>query len=212
MLWPLPHPDESLLLNQSGSHLLPLDDMSVSFSTGPIPHHPHHHPVPMPEINEEENEDDVGNASADMRNLLIGLRQPEAKKEALQSSVLPKALTMSVRRVDQLRPPSSSGGQSGCGDESVLFEPNEERDKALLACSTASYRDHRDSPVNPRVVSIQAERSAELQTPVKARADNEGDATVSDGGSGTPASEVSSPRLGDLLDGWHTNEMSTIEM
>lgn len=171
-------------------------------------------------IGEEDEEEDLDDR--DMANLLNGLsdsciggRPPSSMTDSI-SSILPSSLTSSTRHAlskSQKGPPDVAESLSASTSSSVTIMDNNENDeRSLLACSTASYRTHRDSPARPRMVSIQAERFAlgageAEQTPMKGRLSFGSDASNLSGESrrssgGSSAAESSSGDVRDMLKGW----------
>ncbi|ORY80706.1 hypothetical protein BCR35DRAFT_89517 [Leucosporidium creatinivorum] len=206
-LLPLPSDSDcSLLMNEGGSFLLngshdaetTLDSFGPSGGFGNLSG-----------IGEEE-EDEAGD-DRDMANLLNGLsdsciggRPPQENI----SSILPSSLTSSTRHAlsksQNGRPVADS--LSASTSSSVTIMDNEEHERSLLACSTASYRTHRDSPARPRMVSIQAEKIEEEgeKTPMKGRISlgNGSEGGDLSGESRRSSGASSSGDVRDLLKGW----------
>lgn len=138
-----------------------------------------------------------------MRNLLRGLGN------SLIGGRAPSSL---------LLPPTAQTTKAG----SALFEgeqpPSSAHEKSLLAASTASYREYRDSPARPRAVSEEAEKwsEGEEKTPMRHHrldALHEGGTPTSAGGSsGTGSGTESSGDVAAMLRNWRGDEMATKEM
>lgn len=182
-------------------------------------------------IDEGDEDEEGGNGSLDMRNLLNNLGRsvyigdaPPHSVAALSTSILPLSLTSSTR----LALSSSSSALSAVAQTSpdVLevdttvnfnpptadYEPELEEPRSLLACSTASYRSHRDSPARPRIVSVQAEVCSSSPSMSK-KTGGGGGGRVSDvSEAGSERTEGSSVDVGEMLKGWREEEMSTTEM
>ncbi|KAL8278497.1 hypothetical protein RQP46_009187 [Phenoliferia psychrophenolica] len=145
----------------------------------------------------EEGEDDMRHLLRGLGDSLIGGRPPP------RLGVLP---TLSL-------PPSSS---------SLQLPPTEDHERSLLASSTASYREYRDSPSKERAVQFRP-REDEQRTPVRVRMDflNDGSGTSGSGtsGSGTSGSgggsateTESSGDVRHLLRNWRGDEAATTEI
>lgn len=147
------------------------------------------------------NEEDEGNES--LGDLLNGLS--DSCIGAGGVSLLPSSLTSSTRHALHKSQPASDLASS-TATLRPASPPAAERD--LLACSTASYRDYRDSPARPRIVSIAAERAAEAATPRKGGRLSE----VSEGESRRSSGGSSSGDVGEMLDRWQGEGVSMTDL
>lgn len=120
-------------------------------------------------------------------------------------NMLPDSLTRSTRHALASSTASTILASSIYQRHSNL---NEHSDISLLNASTSSYRDHRDSPVRPGLVSIQAERISRNATP-KRRNELGDNAEIKDStcGSDNSSHEHSSDLKGMLRDWESTGEM-----
>ncbi|GAA5990600.1 hypothetical protein JCM10908_003147 [Rhodotorula pacifica] len=157
--------------------------------------------------------------SGGMSALLRGLdandsgRSETGRDAALaQSSLLPAALTSSHRRALQQSIAPSGADITTRGDATfMLEEPSRAGDVSLLNCSTASFKDYRDSPRKPRLLSTHAEDWS-----LEEEDEEEEVETASDGGK-TPrpprrlgrVSDVTSEGDSFRLDGFQTSGFGT---
>lgn len=77
-------------------------------------------------------------------------------------NMLPSSLTRSTRHAL-----ATSTASTILATSTNQRHPADEGDVSLLNASTSSYKDHRDSPLRPRLVSIQAERVPTRPSPKK---------------------------------------------
>ncbi|GAA5857339.1 hypothetical protein JCM8547_002229 [Rhodosporidiobolus lusitaniae] len=180
---------------------------SVSLAAAELP--------PVPPIDAEtEPEFSTADVSAAEPSLLSGLSEPSFIGAADEPSFLVPAGEPSL-----LFPPS----RKGAGAEASFFalpgiaEGGEDAgeggiEHTLLDVSTASFKEYRDSPVKPRVATIQEEwgldNSSESEkdmgkTPRPSRKGRTSDVSSSEGEDGTSGSSFD-------LTGWKTGEYGTI--
>ena len=149
---------------------------------------------------EEEGDESLGNILSGLSDSCIGGGGP---------SILPAALTSSTRHALT----KSQSGRSELANSTATLRPSspvEERD--LLACSTASYRDHRDSPVRPRIFSLAAERAAESAVTPKRGSRLSEVSDLSEGESRRTSGGSSSGDVGEMLDRWQGEGVSMTDL
>lgn len=173
-------------------------------------------------IGEEDEDEELD--QRDMANLLNGLSdsciggKPPTTMTDTVSSILPTSLTSSTRHAlskSQNGRPTAESLSASTSSSVTIMDNDEQDERSLLACSTASYRTHRDSPARPRMASIQAERFASggaegEKTPMKGRLSFGGEVgNLSEesrrSSGGCSAAESSSGDVRDMLKGWSGN-------
>ncbi|GJN87992.1 hypothetical protein Rhopal_000947-T1 [Rhodotorula paludigena] len=200
--------DVSLIADEGGSFLFNEHDLTLDAAA-------------LPTIDEpaEEASGETSEHSGGLSILLHGLGESTIDRARMPSSlsmptlsILPPSLTRS--------PFSASLGPTASAPfadhEASFVEDNSVAGEvSLLNCSTASFKDYRDSPVKPRVVSIQAERwseggSDDAKTPRAPRRMGRISDVSEEGGSGS-SSEVDEGATGHTFDltRWVTAELGT---
>ncbi|POY76123.1 hypothetical protein BMF94_0846 [Rhodotorula taiwanensis] len=215
--------DVSLIADEGGSFLATMADSSDTVDSSrfvPVPP-----PVASTSASASREEDlsatsrsreDSGGMSVLLQRLDIAGDASDRKDLGLaKSSILPASLTSSHRRaLQQSVAPSSS--LAGPLDATFALDEPTRGDVSLLNCSTASFKDYRDSPRKPRLALATHTEDWSLEIERDDRDDTESEG---DGGK-TPRPTRKAPRVSDAtsegssgasfrLDGLQTSTLGT---
>ena len=212
--------EQSLLMNEHGSFFDCPADVTLDSPSG----RPAAPPASLAAVGEEDEPQTDDNTSDLLNSLELSRTNLADTMLPISNSVsiLPASLTSSTRhaRSKSLGAALASPARLTAAALAATEAPAGTSDagRNLLASSTASFQDYRNSPAKPRVVSIQAERFGGVgavegaRTPAKRTAFGAGTSKIAESPSnGLESTPETSDSL-DLVHRWTNGELAQTDM